>query len=97
MKTTVRSFLTIFFAVPALFAQVPRTISFQGVLADAGGNLLPDGSHQLHLALYESAAGGWSAVVEADRFIQSECVVPWLSAVSCGTHRLKSCGLNHTV
>ena len=27
------------------FSQVPRTISFQGVLTDAQGNLIPDGNH----------------------------------------------------
>lgn len=40
------------------FAQSPRTISFQGVLADAGGNLIPDGNHQLRLTLYTGSAGG---------------------------------------
>ncbi len=46
-------------AATALRAQgVPRTISYQGVLTDAGGQLYPDGSVTLTLALYTSATGG---------------------------------------
>jgi hypothetical protein len=41
-------------------AQVPRTISFQGVLADASGTLLPDGNYTLKLSLYENAVAGGS-------------------------------------
>lgn len=39
----------------AVHAQVPRTISYQGVLADATGALVPDGNHQLTLRLYDQA------------------------------------------
>jgi hypothetical protein len=39
-------------------AQMPRTISYQGVLARADGSLLADGSHTLTLSLYESPVGG---------------------------------------
>jgi hypothetical protein len=39
-------------------AQVPRIISFQGVLADAQGNLVPDGNQQLTLKLYDAATNG---------------------------------------
>ncbi|HVK38531.1 MAG TPA: hypothetical protein VNA88_08380, partial [Candidatus Kapabacteria bacterium] len=52
--------LTLLFAAalsPAL-AQVPRTISFQGVLADASGVLVPDGSTQMTIAIYDVPAGG---------------------------------------
>jgi hypothetical protein len=35
-------------------AQVPRTLSYQGVLADANGRLLPDGVHTIRMNLYES-------------------------------------------
>jgi trimeric autotransporter adhesin len=40
------------------YAQAPRTISFQGVLADQNGTLIQDGNHQLKLILYPSASGG---------------------------------------
>lgn len=36
------------------FAQVPRTISYQGVLTDTQGNLIPDGNHTLTLKLYDN-------------------------------------------
>ncbi|MBI5646508.1 MAG: hypothetical protein HY962_06215 [Ignavibacteriae bacterium] len=45
-------------------AQVPRVISFQGVLADASGNLLPDGNTGLTLSLYETATGGTALYTE---------------------------------
>ncbi len=48
----------------AAYAQIPRTISFQGVLADANGNLVPDGNHQLKLALYTAATGGSALYTE---------------------------------
>lgn len=39
-------------------AQVPRHISYQGVLADAQGNLVPDGNHELSLTLFDAATNG---------------------------------------
>ncbi len=44
-------------------AQVPQTTSFQGVLTDADGTPLPDGTYDLELALFEAAtegAGAWT-------------------------------------
>ncbi len=41
----------------ALFAQIPRTISYQGVLATKGGAPLPDGQHLLIAALYGTRTG----------------------------------------
>lgn len=46
------------------FSQIPRTISFQGILADALGNLVPDGNHQLQLTLSDQASGGNQVFVE---------------------------------
>ena len=40
------------------WAQLPRTISYQGVLADAVGNLVPDAQHTLTFTLYDAASGG---------------------------------------
>ncbi len=47
------------------FAQVPRTISFQGVLTDASGNLIPDGNHTLTLKLYDNVASPTPIFTEA--------------------------------
>ncbi len=40
------------------YAQIPRSVSFQGVLTDEQGNLVPDGNHQLLLKLFDNAANG---------------------------------------
>ena len=41
-----------------LYAQAPRTISYQGILTDNRGNTLPDGTYQLTLRLYDASIGG---------------------------------------
>lgn len=46
-------------------AQIPRTISFQGVLTDAQGNLVPDGNHTLTLKLYDNIASPTAIFTEA--------------------------------
>lgn len=62
MSTTVRSLALLTAALllggSVALAQVPRTISYQGVLTDTGGNLIPDGNHTLTLSLYDAASGG---------------------------------------
>jgi hypothetical protein len=40
------------------FAQIPRTISYQGVLTDAAGNVKPDGNYSITFSFYDSEAGG---------------------------------------
>lgn len=42
----------------AAVAQIPRTISYQGVLTDPSGNLVPDGSYTIGVRLYDAATGG---------------------------------------
>ena len=47
----------------ATLAQVPRTISFQGVLLDEAGNPRADGNYELMLSLYDQQSDGsalWS-------------------------------------
>jgi hypothetical protein len=39
-------------------AQIPRTISYQGVLCDASGNPKPDNSYQMTFRIYEAETGG---------------------------------------
>ncbi len=47
-----------FFAVPlsVATAQVPRTFTYQGVVIDASGNFIADGSHDLKIRIYDDAA-----------------------------------------
>ncbi|OGU58399.1 MAG: hypothetical protein A2315_03985 [Ignavibacteria bacterium RIFOXYB2_FULL_35_12] len=57
---TVLSFL---FLTQLTWAQVPATISYQGVLADSEGNILSDGNYDLYFNLYDSFFNGnilWS-------------------------------------
>jgi hypothetical protein len=49
---------TILASVSSLFSQMPRTISYQGVLADASGTFLPDGIHAISISLYDTPTGG---------------------------------------
>ena len=39
-------------------AQIPQTVSYQGVLTDASGNLVSDGAYDLTFKLYTVAIGG---------------------------------------
>ena len=46
-------------------AAVPQTMSYQGVLRDAAGNVVPDGNYNLTFRIYNVAAGGaalWTEV-----------------------------------
>lgn len=49
---------------PAAQAQMPRTLSYQGVLADNAGNLVADGVRTLALTLYDAATGGAAVFTE---------------------------------
>lgn len=48
----------------SLFAQAPRTMTYQGILTDPTGGLPPDGAHTLTLNLYEGATGGTAIYTE---------------------------------
>jgi trimeric autotransporter adhesin len=41
-----------------LFGQIPRTISYQGILCDTTGKAKPDNSYQITFRLYEAVTGG---------------------------------------
>ena len=45
-------------AMGGVVAQVPRQISYQGILTDANGVIVPDGNHALALSLYDAARAG---------------------------------------
>jgi len=51
-------------ATQVLWGQIPQTISYQGVLTDAGGQPVPDGNYNLTFRLYEVATGGNSLWAE---------------------------------
>jgi hypothetical protein len=55
--------LFILLTISVVYAQIPRTISYQGVLTDASGNVKPDGDYTITFSFYENEAGGdaiWS-------------------------------------
>ena len=52
------------FALPAL-SQVPPTMSYQGVLTDAGGNFVPDGFYDLTFRIYNVPLAGAALYTEA--------------------------------
>lgn len=61
MKNVVFVVATLFIwmvAGNALRAQIPRTLSYQGVLTDAAGKPRPNASYQFTFRLYEVASGG---------------------------------------
>ena len=52
------SVLFLLLAVQVGWAQVPQTISYQGVLTDTNGNVVTDGNYNLTFRLYDAATGG---------------------------------------
>lgn len=63
---------------PDAVAQVPRAISFQGVLADAIGTPLPDGPHQIRIGIYYGASGGTALYTEQQNVTTSAGVFSML-------------------
>lgn len=64
LLTAALATLTILVSAATLAAQTPRTISYQGVLADQSGSFLPDGIHSIAVSLYEAPTGGTSILTE---------------------------------
>ena len=57
------AFLICIVAGDMLYAQIPRTLSYQGVLTDNAGKPRPDGNYTFKFCLYGSNSGGspiWS-------------------------------------
>lgn len=52
-------------AATAAFAQVPQTLSWQGVLLDDGGALVPDGAYALTIRIYNVGSGGAALFTES--------------------------------
>ncbi|MCK6559667.1 hypothetical protein HUU39_19290 [candidate division KSB1 bacterium] len=66
MKNFITIFATLFICIVAgdtLHAQIPHTLSYQGVLTDNAGKPRPDGSYSFTFRFYTSPTGGtaiWS-------------------------------------
>lgn len=59
MRFSLECFLLLaVFTMTSAQAQVPRQMSYQGVLTDASGQLVPDGDRTLSIGLYTQAGGG---------------------------------------
>ncbi|MCK5242798.1 hypothetical protein KAR34_10125 [bacterium] len=68
MKKTIFIICGILIACCA-FAEIPKTINYQGRLTGAEGNPVADGSYSLTLSIYDNLTGGnleWSGVYSAD-------------------------------
>ncbi len=50
-------------------AQMPRTIAYQGVLANTNGTFIPDGNHFLKLTLYTTPLNGSSVYTETQNVL----------------------------
>lgn len=63
MRIVAAGILTVLVAVTSVRAQIPQTLSYQGILTDSAGVPRPDGSYAFTFALYDVATGGnslWS-------------------------------------
>ena len=63
--TRIVTISVLLFIVSTAFAQMPQTISYQGVLTNQDGTPIPNGNHTLTFKLYTQAAGGsvvWSEI-----------------------------------
>jgi len=57
------------------YGQVPRVLSYQGILTDSEGRLLPDGEYRLTVRLYERADASDPVYVEEHRAVAVRGVV----------------------
>jgi len=58
MKLFFKSLIFIIAVSSAVSAQIPKTMSYQGVLADTSGNSVVDGNYNLTFRIYNIASGG---------------------------------------
>lgn len=57
MKKYIVTFFSLIVIV-TIYPQIPRTISYEGVLTDASGNTKPDGTYNFTFSLYDNQANG---------------------------------------
>lgn len=53
------------FVLPAR-AEIPQTLNYQGVLTDAGGTAVPDGSYSITFRIYDVSSGGTALWTETN-------------------------------
>lgn len=53
------------FVTQSAFSQIPKTITYQGVLTDANNVSLPDANYAMNFRLYEAATGGQAIWTES--------------------------------
>ncbi|MBN1996828.1 hypothetical protein JW935_04690 [candidate division KSB1 bacterium] len=57
-KASALVFVLVLFSALALFSQIPRTISYQGILTDVNGDILPDNFYRMSFTLYDVESAG---------------------------------------
>ncbi len=57
MQTKLLAILVFFLIIGNLFAQIPSTLSYQGILTDSNGSVVPDGNYNLTFRLYTTPNG----------------------------------------
>lgn len=64
LKTCAYLLVTMLLAQSVALAQIPRTLTYQGVLTDTAGNPKPDGNYAFTFRLYSVATGGTALWME---------------------------------
>ncbi len=68
-------FLFVLIILTALLkAQVPKQFSYQGILTDAAGKILPDKNYTLQVMIYDQIAGGSPLYSETQQVLLSNGV-----------------------
>ena len=76
-------FVILICSIQTVRGQIPQTLSYQGVLTDANGAIVPDGKYTLTFKLFNAAGGGramWSENQEV--FIQNGLFTVAIGSVS---------------
>ena len=69
MKQTILLITLLMLFATSVFAQIPQTMSYQGLLTDAAGNPVADGPVDLTFKLYDAATDGtllWEETQQVD-------------------------------
>jgi hypothetical protein len=69
MRTLILYSILLFLVSTGLFGQIPQIISYQGVLTDAGGSVVADGSYTMSFRLYASESGTSALWLESQMVI----------------------------
>ena len=65
-RTAILIGFALLLAIPfALQAQIPRTLSYQGIVTDAAGEIKPDGPYSFTFRLYDVSSGGTALWTES--------------------------------